>query len=284
MSFYIIPPVSLQWQKRLKMPFVYAWLSWCIALKHTRTSHVLIHDYDALILSMALAERYQQFTASQAKVQGIAWYKGNGIRVDDRLATTFEAFMDAVWLRSSRPVEIFNKLRKVGGRSVDYDTTLDLQYRLLTPEQRTIVPMGPDDLVHPSQMIYQYTMFRRSPAAALPCFAMPTIPFFAYLSGDTGAVDSASRALGFGRRDDVDLLGDGTRINLSMLNVAQVDWALKQIVQSCLALSVAPDQKIHRYGEALYRVIQTPANEIWRGDFTDRQRMWISASADRLET
>ena len=146
------------------------------------------------------------------------------------------------------------------------------------------MPMGPDDLVHPSQMIHQYTMFRRSPAAALPCFAMPTISFFAYLSGDTGALDSASRALGFGRRDDVDLLGDGTRINLSMLNVAQVDWALKQIVQSCLALSVAPDQKIYRYGEALYRIIQTPADDIWRGDFTDEQRMWISASADRLET
>lgn len=268
----------------LKLPFVYSWLSWCIALKHTTTSHVLFHDYDALILSMTLAERYKRFTASQAKVQGIGWYKGNGIEADDGLATTFEAFMDAVWLRSSRPTALFNKLRIIGGRSIDYDTTLDLQHRFLTPEQRAIIPMGPDDLVHPSQMIHQYTMFRRSPAAALPCFAVPMIPFFSYLSGNTGAVDSASRALQFGRREDMDLLSDGTQINLSMLNAAQVDWALKQIVQSCLALSLAPDQKIYRYGEALYRIIRTSANDIWRGDFTDDQRMWISASATRLKS
>jgi hypothetical protein len=263
----------------LKLPFIYAWLSWCIALKHTSTAHVLFHDYDALVLGPALHERYRAFLASAAKVQGITWYQGNGVETQDHLASTYEAFMDTMWLRSSQPVALFNKLRVVRGRSVDFDITLDLQ-RLLSPDQRTIAPMKSEELLHPSQMIHQYTMFRRSRAAsALPCFSMPLIPFFGRVSGRTESIEHATRALELGKREDVNLLGDGTRVNLSMLNVAQVDWALKQIVQACLALSIAPDPEIYLYGQALYRIIDAAVDDIWRGDFTETQRAWISISA-----
>jgi hypothetical protein len=261
-----------------KLPFIYAWLSWCIALKHTNTVHVLFHDYDALLLSPTLGERYRSYVASAAKVQGISWCQVAGVETEDRFATTFEAFMDTVWLRSSHPVALLNKLRVVGGRSIDFDITLDLQ-RLLSPEQRTMTPMKLEELVHPSQMIHQYTMFRRSPAAALPCFAMPMIPFFRYFSGRSEAIDHAILELAFGKREDLNLLGDGTRINLSRLKIADVDWCLKQIVQVCLALSLAPDHKIYSYGQALYRVVGSPVGEIWRGDFTHQQRIWISTAA-----
>jgi hypothetical protein len=263
----------------LRLPFIYSWLSWCIALKHTRTSHVLFHDYDALVLGPKLGERYRSFVASEAKVQGIRWYQSNGIESEDHLATTFEAFMDTAWLRSSQPVALFNKLRVVRGRSIDFDTTLDLQHRLLGPSQRTIMPMTPDELVHPTQMIHQYTMFRRSPAAALPCFSIPMIPFFRDLGGCTEAIEHATQALELMEREELDLLGDGTRINLSALDVAQVDWLLKQIVQACIALSLAPDHRVYVYGRALYRIVGTPADLIWRGDFTDEQRAWIDAAA-----
>ena len=137
-------------------------------------------------------------------------------------------------------------------------------------------------LIHPSQMIHQYTMFRQSPNAVLPCFAIPQIPFFRYLSGRKEAIDHATRELASMKRDNLNLLGDGTRINLSMLGIGQVDWALKQMVQACLALSIAPDPKIYLYGRALYRIIQTSAHDIWRGDFTDQQRLWIDAAAKTL--
>jgi hypothetical protein len=136
-----------------------------------------------------------------------------------------------------------------------------------------------EELVHPSQTIHQYTMFRRSQAAALPCFAIPMIPFFRYLSGRYEAIGHAILELTFGERDDLNLLGDGTRINLSRLEIAHVDWSLKQIVQVCLALSLEPDHKIYSYGQALYRIVGSPAGEIWRGDFTDQQRIWINAAA-----
>lgn len=260
-----------------KLPSIYAWLSWCIALKHTNTAHVLFHDYDALLLRPTLGERYRSYVASGAKVQGVAWYQNNGVEAEDRLVTTFEAFMDTVWLRSSHPVAAFNKLRMVDGRSIDFDITLDLQ-RLLSSEQRTMTPMKSEELVHPSQMIHQYTMFRRCPAGALPCFAIPMIPFFGYLSGRSEALEHAIQELIVGRRQDLNLLGDGTRINLSRLDVAHVDWSLKQIVEVCLAVSLMPDHKIYLYGQELYRIIGAPAGDVWRGDFTRRQQIWISAA------
>ena len=262
----------------LKPPYIYSWLSWCIALKYTRTSHVLLHDYDALVIGPKLGERYRCFAASGMKVQGIKWYQSNGVETDDHLATTFEAFMDTAWLRNSQPLTLFNKLRVVRGRSIDFDTTLDLQHRLLGPEQRTIMPMKQDELVHPTQMIYQYTMFRRSPAVALPCFSIPMIPFFYYLSGRNEAIVHATRALEAAKRENVDLLGDGTRINLSKLNVAHVDWSLKQIVQACVALLLVPDHRIYLYGHALYGVVGTPIGDIWRGDFTERQNLDLCGS------
>lgn len=276
--FFYYSPAQSAVAESCSLPYLYCWLSWCIALKHTKTAHVLFHDYDALVLGPALEERYRTFTASPAKVQGIAWYQGNGIEVEDRLATTFEAFMDAQWLRESSPLSLFNRLRAIGGRSIDFDITLDLQHSLLAAEQRTIVPMGQEDLVHPSQMIHQYTMFRRSPAARLPCFAIPMIPFFIYLSGRTEAIDHATRALATGARHDLDLLNDGTRINLSSLDIPDVDWLLKLIVQACLALLPAPEPRIYGYGVALYRAIGTPAEQVWRGDFTSAQRSWIEGA------
>ena len=133
-------------------------------------------------------------------------------------------------------------------------------------------------MVHPSQMIHQYTMFRRSPGAALPCSSIPMIPFFSYLSGRSANIERATQMLQHTRRENMDLLGDGTRINFSKLDTTQTDWVLKNIVQACIALSIAPDERIYAYGEALYRIVGAPANDIWRGDFTDKQRAWISAA------
>ena len=92
-----------------KLPYIYSWLSWCIGLKHTSTAQVLLHDYDALVFGPALSQRYKKFVVAGAKVQGITWYDTNGVEKEDHLATTFEAFMDAAWLRSSKPVALFNK-------------------------------------------------------------------------------------------------------------------------------------------------------------------------------
>lgn len=264
--------------ERLKLPFVYAWMSWCIALAQVRTQDVLIHDYDALVFGSTLADRHRELVRSGAKFQGVSWCHVGGFVPEDRLATTFEAFADATWLRSLTPVSLFNKIGLKNGRSVDYDTTLEIQDRLLSPEQRACIPMNLDELVHPSQMIHQYTMFRKFPGQALPSFSMPMLPFFAHLAGKLDALPRASASLNAAARDAVDLAGDGTRMNLAQLGTEQVDWLLKQMLQAMLALRVSPDLVLYEYGTALYNHVGTPSTLQWRGDFTGAQRDWIEVA------
>ena len=277
-SFVYYTPEQSAMAERLKLPFVYAWMSWCIALAQVRTGCVLIHDYDALILGRTLRQRYELFVQSRSKMQGVSWYNGNGAVPADHYATTFEAFADTAWIRGMEPIMLFNKIRAKGSRSFDFDILLDAQDRLPLSE-RTMVPMNLDELVHPSQMIHQYTMFRRHPKRALPCFAMPMIPFFGYISGQRDAIDLAAAALERDGRFDVDLLGDGTRFNLDQLDLPQVDWALKQMVQVLLALGHTPDASIYRYGVALYATVKSGVERIWRSDFTPPQRRWVDAAA-----
>jgi hypothetical protein len=118
--------------ERLRLPYVFSWLSWSIALSHCRTRTALLHDYDALVLDESLARRYRSFAASGAAMQGIAWYSLNGVVPADHLATTFEAFLDVPWVRGFPPLAMFNQVGLREGRSRDYDTLLELQH-LHTP-------------------------------------------------------------------------------------------------------------------------------------------------------
>jgi hypothetical protein len=279
LRFLYYTPEQFALTERLKLPYVYSWLSWCVCLASVRTRHVLIHDYDALILGSALSRRYACFVNSGAKVQGIAWYEGNGVVAKDRLATTFEAFVDAQWVRRFEPVMLFNKIRFRKGRSVDYDTLLDLQENWLDAGDRDIFPMGIDDLVHPSQMIHQYTMFRKFPASPLPCFSVIMIPFFSWLGGDQDALSRAVAALKRSPPTRVDLVGDGSAFNLSQLSTISVDWMLKQMLQVLVARQVRPFAELLEYGSSLYRAANTPSELAWIGDFLPRHRQWLAAAS-----
>lgn len=270
-------PEQSRYAEGIKLPFVYSWMSWSIALAEVTTRDVLIHDYDALVFGQTLRRRYEEFVRSDATMQGVSWYAVNGLQAADRLATTFEAFARASWLRSLPPVSLFNKIGMKDGRSIDYDTTLHIQDRLLRPEQRTCMPMDLDELVHPSQMIHQYTMFRKFPGRSLPSFSMPMLPLFAALAGKPEAFDDAARSLRTAERDAVDLAGDGTPMNLQQLGVPQVNWTLKQMVQAVLLLELPANPALANYGDALYDHVGA-TREQRVGDFTPPQAAWLRAS------
>ncbi len=277
-EFHYYGPLQSRIAEALRLPYVYSWLSWSIALAHVRTETVLIHDYDALLLGSAMRQRYDTFRASRALVQGVRWYKSNGIRDEDRLATTFEAFVDTRWLRRFAPIRMFNQIGRLGGRSVDFDTLLELQARDAPREARTVCPMAEDELTHPSQMIHQYTMFRRHPAADLPCYSMPMIPFFSWLGGRSEALANAAACLRTEARTDVRLFADDVRVNLGQLRAEHVDWQLKQMLQACLSLRVAPTPALREYGDALYAAIDVGEPERWKHHFLPEQRAWVEAA------
>lgn len=259
----------------LRLPYVYSWLSWSIAISHVSTETLLIHDYDALLLGDVVAARYRAFRESGAVVQGVRWYDSNGIRQEDRLATTFEAFVDLRWLRGFAPIRMFNQIGRLDGRSVDFDTLLDLQASDAPREARQVVPMRECELTHPSQMIHQYTMFRRRPAAALPCYSLPMIPFFAWLGGRQDALRAATERLRAQPPNDVRLFGDDVRVNLESLRIEHVEWVLKQMLQACVSLGVPPAKDLVEYGEQLYSIVDGPAPERWRRHFLPDQIAWV---------
>ncbi|HAI67798.1 MAG TPA: hypothetical protein DCM38_00005 [Gammaproteobacteria bacterium] len=261
-------------------PYIYSWLSWGTCMNHVRTKTVLIHDYDALILSgKALEKRYHAFIKSGAKIQGITWCQINGFEANDHLATTFEAFLDVNWIRSFSPVRGYNRVGLLKGHKVDYDTYLDIQANHTPENQRTIIPMSEEELVHPSQMITQYMRFRNSPGKALPCNAVTMIPFFHFISGQENAIINATQALQLGNLEYVDLLSDGVIFNFSQLDTKAVDFMLKLMVQALIGLGMKPFKEFIDYGTALYKVCKTPAEQIWVGDFTSAQREWIKSTS-----
>jgi hypothetical protein len=264
--------------ERIRLPYVFSWLSWSIAISLCRTKHALLQDYDALVLDDTLARRYAKFAASGASVQGIKWYTGNGVLEEDRLATTFEAFFDVGWVRRFKPIQMFNQVGLVGNHSRDYDTLLDIQHRHTPLSQRTIEPMPEDSLVHPSQMIHQYTMFRRAPTKAQPCASILMIPFFEWFSGKSKTLGEVTRRLRNRQGRLCDLFGDGVRVNLSELTIKAVDWDLKQMVRVCLNQNIAPVPDLATYGTELYALCDAPAELVWAGDFTPEQRRWIDAA------
>jgi hypothetical protein len=263
---------------KIHLPYMYSWLSWCIGLSIANTSHVFIHDYDALIVKNVLGKRYERFARSRASIQGIGWYSANGIEASDRLAQTFEAFLDLAWVRNFSPIALFNQVALRNWRTRDYDTLLEVQDRFTPSHARDIVEMGEDVLVHPSQMVHQYTMFHRSPGKALPCFSVAMIPFFNWLSGDEAALDSATRRLLAESPFRLNLLGDGTQFNLAQLDTLTVDWNLKQMINACEGLGIAPFGDLIAYGDALYSITKTSNESSWTNGFSSTHLDWIRSA------
>lgn len=274
--FYTEEQASLA--SKLHLPYVYAWLSWCIGLGAATTKHVLIHDYDALILRDVLAMRYGKFVASKASIQGISWYNANGIKTSDRLATTFEAFLDLAWVRQFQPSMLFNRISLRSGRFRDYDILLEVQDRFTPRQSRDIEDMSEEALVHPSQMIHQYTMFRRLPGKPQPCFSIAMIPFFNWLSGDQTALRSSTQSLLGNLGTTIDLLGDGTQFNLAQLDTLTVDWNLKQMINACEGLGIAPFGDLIAYGDALYSITKTSNESSWTNGFSSTHLDWIRSA------
>ena len=280
-QFFYYNEKQYQVSQQLQLPYVFCWLSWCIGLSKVNTKTILLHDYDALILSKHLSDRYQKFIKTQVKVQGIKCYKTNGFSRQDLLATTFEAFVDTAWVRSFTPIKLFNHVGLYKNRKVDYDILLYLQAQQIEPSQKDVTPVEPQDLVHPTQMIHQYTMFQKCPNKPLPCYSIIMIPLFAFLSGNQQAFRNSINSIEAIDRDNskaVNFLSDGSQINFSKLKTVDVDWALKQILEAFLSLEIEPFTDFIEYGNSLYLLCKTPNEKLWIGDFTPSQKQWIQSA------
>lgn len=181
--------------RRIQWGWVYAWMSWTTGIAHATTRHVLLHDLDAMPVRADFFERrYQLAKAAGKSFYGIRWYKGNGIEPEDELTTTFEMVLDAVKVRAgTRPFDGFNDIRMHRGRSVDLDTFLGSQIRLGDSGQS---PIDEGDMVHPSQMICQYTdLIAGRNTGAMAKTNLPLMPAYMHLGGQSEPMEAITRHL-----------------------------------------------------------------------------------------
>ncbi len=167
-----------------KHGWVYAWTSWCLAIARSKTRAVIIHDLDALPIGPMLFEQiYDHWVLANAEFCGINLYSGNGVDEEMGLVRTSELAFDSDYIRRRfRPIDLFNKMRHVDGRLVNFDTMLHAQWKSL---RRVVQPIDEVKLVHPSQLICQYNdlISGRSDLAGRN-HSLPVLPYFLYLGGD----------------------------------------------------------------------------------------------------
>ena len=198
---------------RIHWGWVYSWLSWSLAIRAAKTRALIIHDLDALPLHPDFFERlYENWADSGAQFCGIHPYRSAAIGPEMNLLTTFELALDAEYMRRRfRPFDLFNKLRVVDGRVVDFDTMLLAQRE---SPGRALRPIDESTLVHPSRLICNYTdlVSGRSDLAGLD-HALPVLAYFMYLGGDPtpmatarpGLEDQGSRSIAlFDRTASID--------------------------------------------------------------------------------
>jgi hypothetical protein len=228
--------------------WVYSWLSWSIAIAGARTRAVIIHDLDAIPLDPGLFERlYRNWTEECAEFCGIRRYRGNGVTEDMGLVTTFELVLDAAFVRSRfRPFDLFNKLRLVDGRIIDYDTMLLAQ----SQARRALRPIDESQLVHPSQLICNYTdlVAGRSRFRAR-VNTLPMLPYYFYLGGEAALLESVGPQMAADRPPDapIDFLGH----DLYLDGISPQLWAFfeKQIRRAEQALYHRTRPEIEAYLE-----------------------------------
>jgi hypothetical protein len=110
-----------------------------------------------------------------------------------------------------------------------------MQHNEVARPDRTTFPMS-KDLVHPSRVIHQHTIFQRHRGGSLPPGAITTIPFFEALH--TGPRPLARNIEPIRTRkpssEKFRFLRNELLANFGSLNTISVDWALKHMVHVCV--------------------------------------------------
>jgi len=209
--------------------WVNCWLSWCIGIAAARSRYCLLHDFDAMLIDPEIVEsRYEEIRRREAQYCRVRNYIGNGIEATDGLVVTFEMMFDLEFLRRTfHPIDLYNSIGRLDGRTVDFDTFLypqrkaGISFVLGVPEQ---------DMVHPSQVICQFSGLMNSRDYVPPeTNNLLMIPYFLFLAGKPESMTSTRRELElaklqFGRS----IQFFGRRMNLSRLSDSHARWLEKQ--------------------------------------------------------
>lgn len=226
--------------------WVYAWMSWSIGISQCRTRHAILHDLDALPLDPSLFDvLYTRACQSSATFQAVRTYSGSGVTKNMGLGTTFELVMDAATVRSRfQAFDGFNKLRIINGSLVDFDTFLWIQHEL--PGSTHVLSIDENQLVHPSQLICNYTDFSSGrDALRTKQHSLLMMPYFGMLGGNSTDFERVADELQESNGSAVRMFG--REMYLDHLKPEHWAWMEKQIRRTEQTLFTATRPEVERY-------------------------------------
>lgn len=248
LRFLELSPGARRIIRRIDWGPVYAWNNWARGVAACTTRHALLHDLDALLIDPSvLEERYRLIRERNVEYLGIAYHGGGGTKPEDRLCRTFELILDAAFVRAHhRPIDVFNKMWSIDGRRVEFDTFLYCQHRHGT---RDVAELHEERMVHPSNMIGQYTDYRNRRDRIPPHTNLPMIPYYEAAGGDDTLIVDLTRALRASSTGVIDLWNWTLRFD--RLPIAHRQWMRKQAtrVETLLFGGVRPN--VHVYFDAI---------------------------------
>ncbi|PCI09670.1 hypothetical protein COB72_05935 [bacterium] len=207
--------------------WVFAWMSWSLAIGRCKTSHLILHDLDALALDPDFFEViYQRALETGKDFHAIRTYSGSGVGKEHGLGTTFELVLKPDAIRTKfKPLEAFNTLKIVDGKIIDFDTLLWIQFQL---KNTSVEAVDESQLVHPSQLICHYTDFLAGRGSMTDKqHSLMLMPYFSYLGGSADDIERLTTEMKNSEGDTVRLWGSDLPIH--HLKEEHWAWMEKQI-------------------------------------------------------
>jgi len=234
--------------------WVYAWMNWARGIAESRTSHVLLHDLDAIPLERSFFERrYDMAVESECDFYGVSWYEGNGVETRDRITRTYEMVMNAAAVRASfKPIDGFNKVARFNARTFDFDTFCYMQF---VHRRSGYADTAEGDLVHPSQMITNVVdlMTGRLRGIDPTKTNLPLMPVYLIAGGDPEAARSIIAKNGSAQGRSIELLGK--TLDLSKYRRGHWEWVRGQAEQLADRLPGDDKDLAHEYLDYVERVV-----------------------------
>jgi hypothetical protein len=209
----------------IRWPWVKSWLSWSIGAGRLNTRYAFLHDFDAMLLrSDIIEERFHTICERGHEYVGVRFYDGNGVVLNDELATTFELMFDAQFVRRTFvPLDLFNHVTRFKGRRVDFDTFLFAQSR---HGKASTLPVSEQDMVHPSQLIcnFEELVTARHPVPGSNSLLL--VPYFLFAAEEPEVMAHLTRDLENGDGPSVPFFGKS--LDLSAMDSQLFRWIVKQ--------------------------------------------------------
>ena len=230
--------------------WVYNWLCWCNGIAQSNTRYVLLHDLDALVVKPDFfRERYERMLDSDVQYLGCHYYENGAIERDDGLVPTLELMIDAGFIRSRfSPIDIFNRIGRHRGRIIDFDL---FQFAQSVAGRVDVAPLGEDDLVHPGQMVSQFTSYVGGRTDRIPQnrHNLMMIPYYFFLADEPDVLLRLKESLSRTESTAIDFFG-GT-VDVSLLLRHHIATCERQITRAEHALFGETRPEVREYVAAL---------------------------------